>query len=1046
MAFQAKARQSFPLVSRGALAKKWRHVGLALLLAAMASSVVAQLPAPLKSGHPRLFLAQESIDGLKRQLPYYPSAKFPAVKGSIQFSLLAKHKDSQDGENQAIFGQYSGTNNTILIRHADTLDTPGTIGLQIVFIGKLTPAATTAAMMSLTIVHLKADALAEIKVAWDAQQHTIDIRVNGVPVRAFWGAATAPFTDWTANEQIFDVGARRNEVMSNFILRDGQGQELMQYASLDTGLKKVWTDYRSTADMRLAEIRSCATIAPTSSDFPKACKVATGHRGTIYESAQLLSMAWLLTEQDKYKQGLLTYVDMLLASPLPAGNEWSMGGRVAAMGLVYDWLFDLMGSENVPAALGGGSYRSALAQRIKDTIAAENTPIAGDHLVASMCGKQHLRDTSTVFDCEQKPVYEHWNRPAASPSIATYYVSGHAFSAVTNMALGLLAIAEEHPEVVPMIETAYAHFDKGFMAARAAISADGGHQMGFAYGVSSIPERLLLWRTALDNRDGTPLLQADWQDQLLYPYIYGLRSDGLFPASGDNYDLLVSNPLLGQLSRGVASVGDDGVAWSFYREQVNRRAYKKDEIMERLFWPKEVAAVPISSLPLARHFRVSGQVVMRDTWDYANATLLDFKSSSFAAQNHQHADQNSFALYYKAPLLLDTGLYDSYESVHWWNYYTRSVAHNTITVYDTVDDQTERLMNGVSGLSRDGGQWMQALQQNYPTIDEIQPGGVNALDGIVRYENTPEYTYASGNASKAYSATRLDRNNGFVRQILFLRQPAFWPKPVTVIFDSVRSKRGLPATFLLHTAHDPAANTTNTSNFGDGRYKLGYSAGQRRIATVRNGGGMLIVQTVLPENAVVHKVGGLDHDGTVCRQMSAVTANEQVASSGDCRFMVRRRQADGSDLWFNHPPQKSEQKTTNEDVGTWRLEVTSASAPAVNAPEYFLHTLFVANNDGATGTAQPPDTRRLAAAGNTEALLMGSQLHVLFNRDVAPAARMEWTSPLAAGAILATGLKPGVHYALTSALAGDAYARSLVEVVPGPGTHLSSDQGMLSIE
>ncbi|WP_338679021.1 heparinase II/III family protein [Janthinobacterium sp. TB1-E2] len=1045
MAFRAKARQSFPLVSRRALAKKWRHAGLGLLLVAMASSAVAQLPAPLKAGHPKLFLTQAGIDGLKRQLPYYPSAKFPAVKGSIQFSLLAKHKDSQDGGDQAIFGQYRGTNNTILVRHVDHLDTPGTISLQIMFIGKPTSPSTTTTMSS-TVVHLKADAWTEIRVAWDAQLHAIDIKVNGLPVRAFWGKADAPFTDWTANEQIFDVGARRNEVMSNFILRDGQGQELMQHASLDTGLRKSWTDYRDAADIRLADIRSCATIAPTSSDYPKPCKVATGHRGTIYESAQLLSMAWLLTEQDKYKQGLLTYVDMLLASPLPAGNEWSMGGRVAAMGLVYDWLFDLMGSENVPAALGTGSYRSALAQRIKDTIAAENTAVVGDHLVASMCGsKQHLRDTSTVFDCEQKPIYEHWNR-TDGPSVAQYYVSGHAFSAVTNMAVGLLAIAEEYPEVVPMIDTAYAHFDKGFMAARAAISADGGHQMGFAYGVSSIPERLLLWRTALDNSNGTPLLQADWQAQLLYPYIYGLRSDSLFPASGDNYDLRVGNPLLGQLSRGVASAGDDGVAWSFYREQVGKRTYWNDEILERLFWPAEVAAVPIASLPLARHFRVSGQVVMRDTWEYANATLLDFKSSSFAAQNHQHADQNSFALYYKAPLLLDTGLYDSYESVHWWNYYTRSVAHNTITVYDTADDQTERLMTGTSGLSRDGGQWMQALQQNYPTIDEIQPGGVNALDGIVRYENTPEYTYTSGNASKAYSATRLDRNNGFVRQVLFLRQPAFWSKPVTVIFDSVRSKRGLPATFLLHTAHDPAANTASTSNLGDGRYKLGYSAGQRRIATVRNGEGMLIVQTVLPENAVVHKVGGLDHDGTVCRQMSPVTANQSMPSSGDCRFMVRRRQADGSDLWFNHPPQKSEQKTTNEDVGVWRLEVTSPTALAVNGPEYFLHTLFVANNDGSTGTAQPPDTRRLAAAANTEALLLGSQLQVLFNRDVAPAARMDWTSPLAAGAILATGLKPGVHYALTSAAAGSAFARSLVETQEGTGTHLSSDQGVLSIE
>ena len=282
MALQVKAGQSFPLVNQRTLAKKSRHAGLGLLLLAMVSSAVAQLPAPLKAGHPRLFLTQAGIDGLKRQLPYYPSAKFPAIKGSIPVRLLAKHKDSQDGEHPAIFGQYRGTNNTILIRHVDNLDTPGTISLQIMFIGKPTSSSTVTTMSS-TVVHLKADAWTEIRVAWDARQHAIDIQANGVTVPALWGKADAPFTDWTANEQIFDVGARRNEVMSNFILRDGQGQELIQYASLDTGLKKAWTEYRNAVDMRLADIRSCGTIAPTSPDYPKACKVATGHRATWFQ-------------------------------------------------------------------------------------------------------------------------------------------------------------------------------------------------------------------------------------------------------------------------------------------------------------------------------------------------------------------------------------------------------------------------------------------------------------------------------------------------------------------------------------------------------------------------------------------------------------------------------------------------------------------------------------------------------------------------------------------------------------------------------------------
>ena len=121
-------------------------------------------------------------------------------------------------------------------------------------------------------------------------------------------------------------------------------------------------------------------------------------------------------------------------------------------------------------------------------------------------------------------------------------------------------------------------------------------------------------------------------------------------------------------------------------------------------------------------------------------------------------------------------------------------------------------------------------------------------------------------------------------------------------------------------------------------------------------------------------------------------------------------------------------------------------APALNAPEYFLHVLAVADNDGGTGPAAAPSATRLSAAANTEALLLGGQLHTLFNREVAPAARLDWVSPLASGAILATGLKPGVHYALTSALAAGGYAWSLAEAAEGAATYLSSDQGVLSIE
>lgn len=1034
----ANARRSgLPFFSR-----KMAHAVSGMLFL-LASSAMAQLPAPVKQGHPRLFSNQASFDALKPQLPNLPAA-FPAAGGSISLDLLAKRKDPLDNVNQAVFGEFSSTRNAFFIRHVDSYDVPvgaaaESIGFQVGFQVNGLPQ-----YLSVARVDLKPDVWSTIQLSWNSQTHKIILKVNGIVVPIGWRTvdgtgATAPI-EWKADGQITRIAMRRNETMRNFRLSDSGGQELWQAPAMDALLNNAWYDFVERVNGRVATIQACPLI-PVSQPVPDLCNVATGSRGTIYESAQMLAMAYRLTGNAKYLDGALNYLDKLLVTPPVSGGEWSSGGRVGAMGILYDWLFAEMGARTVPDAVGFGSYRDLTAQRIKETIAAD-TGKGYENLYVSMCGYQPLYITSTSFDCKKKPVYEQWDRSESKPSIANFYISGHPFSAVNNATVGLLAIVDEHPEVLPMIETSYAHYEKGFLAARALISVDGGHHMGFAYGVSSIPERLLLWRSALENTGTAPLLQADWQSRLIYPYIYGLRHDGSFPASGDNFTTHVSGSLIGQLALGAVADMGDGVAGKFYRDHVlATRSSHAALIMERLLWPVQLPTAPLESLELSRHFRTSGQVLMRDTWDYANATLLEFKSTSFIAENHQHFDQNSFTLNYKAPLLLDTGLYEEYGSSHWWNYYTRSIAHNTLLIFD----KNERFTRGENEFSNDGGQWFYAPKQGYPTIEEISPAGPNALDGIVRYENTPQYTYTSGNASKAYASSKLDMANGFVRNVLFLRSPSFWGKPVTVVFDSVRSKQALPATFLLHTAKDPVSAAAGVAALGNGQYQLGYQPGQERIVTVRNGGGMLTAQTILPLNANVRKVGGAQEGGNGCAQTDLATG-AAAGNGADCRFTVRRRQADGSYLWRNQTAAASAQQSSSTDVGAWRLEVTAPAAPALNAPEYFLHVLAVADNDGGAGPAAAPSAARLPAAANTEALLLGGQLHALFNRDAAPAARMDWVSTLASGAVIATGLKPGAHYALTSAPAASGYAWSLVEAAAGSGTHASSDQGVLSID
>ena len=425
-----------------------------------------------------------------------------------------------------------------------------------------------------------------------------------------------------------------------------------------------------------------------------------------------------------------------------------MGGRAASLGILYDWLYGEL-DVPLPGDPGGRSYRAAMAQAIKDTIGGVSATPSGD-MSASLCGTSNLTFTSSILGCTSPLTFENYIRNAnpAQISIAPYYISGHAVLSNEESALALMAIAEENPDVLPLLETNYTHFLKGFIPARAQISVDGGHQTGFAYayGNVSIPEMLAIWRTGLDT-GATPPFAGDWQNRLIYPYLYGLRPDGSFPARGDNFPAYITDPQPGNLALMAAAQGGDSIAYGFFLKSVRgARGNDQNRMLEELYFgPVQAAPTGLDALPLSRHFRVAGEVLMRDSWTFANATLLEFKSSSFSSENHQHLDQNSFSLHYKTPLLIDSGMYDNYGTPHWANYYTRTIAHNAITVFDPTE---HFLRYGVEN-SNDGGQWYPSSATLYPTLEEIGPGATNHLDGVVNYEATASYTYTRGNASKA---------------------------------------------------------------------------------------------------------------------------------------------------------------------------------------------------------------------------------------------------------------------------------------------------------
>jgi len=279
-------------------------------------------------------------------------------------------------------------------------------------------------------------------------------------------------------------------------------------------------------------------------------------------------------------------------------------------------------------------------------------------------------------------------------------------------------------------------------------------------------------------------------------------------------------------------------------------------------WDPDVLAEAPADLPLAAVFRPLGHVYTRSAWSDSNTTWAMFQCGPIFA-GHQHLDNNSFAIFKRGSLAIDSGVNEY--SAHRANYYSRSIAHNTILVYDKDETFPGAVWSSQGkGGSNDGGQ----RRVDFPTrvtAPDVQKE-VRNVGRIVAFTNQPSYCYACGDATKSYSPKKLVR---FTRQFIHIRPDTF------VVFDRVVARSAeYPKTWLLHSISEPA--------FPD----MGPSF------RIEHGGGRLDAWTLLPVDAAMTAVGGAGREYWV----------------------------DGK----NYPPDG----TRDPEAGAWRVEVKPTHASA----------------------------------------------------------------------------------------------------------------------
>jgi len=236
-----------------------------------------------------------------------------------------------------------------------------------------------------------------------------------------------------------------------------------------------------------------------------------------------------------------------------------------------------------------------------------------------------------------------------------------------------------------------------------------------------------------------------------------------------------------------------------------------------------------------------GYFYARSSWD-DDATYFFFKCGDrFTA--HQHLDVGHFLIYKHEELVGDGGHYDSFGSNHDVNYHLRTIAHNTILLYDPSETWPNIRAGNVTG--NDGGQAHDWPHHNGAVTDPVQwYEGRDLYDiaDIVAFEDQEAYVYVAGDCTRAYSS---DKMGCFTRQIVFVRPGTF------IIFDRVESRNaGFKKTWLLQAMKVPTRIDEHL--------------------VITNGKGRLFVQTLLPSdpdvkvvsNSELYRYGGRNYPPT----------------------------------------------------------------------------------------------------------------------------------------------------------------------------------------
>lgn len=571
----------------------------------------------------------------------------------------------------------------------------------------------------------------------------------------------------------------------------------------------------------------------------------------ITSAAQVDAIEYLANgDQAAARRAITGMLDTLKRTNYGLAGDMSRASGVMLMvgGLVYDWCYDQLTAEE------------------KSTYVKEFVRIAG------------------TMSCRYPP---RRNEP----------IAGHAseWMILRDMLSAAIAIYDEYPDMFNYVREM---LQEDYIPVRNYVYKGLNYHQGTSYANLRLSADFVsLW---ILDRMGAKDLYVPEMREVLYDIIYRRRPDGKVLPAGDANHVRSQSDVYPVPMMLASSYWKDpylALEWEM-KPNVDPHCL----IFELLWRDFSLHGKAPQLLPLSRYSPSPfGWMIARTGWGPASV-IAEMKTNEQFVGNHQHLDGGSFQIYYKGPLAIDSGMYESqqggYSNPNNVCYTKRTIAHNSILVYDP-DEVFEcyKYMKGRQTADNDGGQRMPGigwdtcrslsdLQSDEYTVGKALAHSMGPSDKI------PDYTYLKSDITKAYSSKVKDVRRSFV----FLNLGSRKVPAAMVIYDHVvSSDPSFRKTWLLHSIEEP--------RLFDGGFE---------VRRTKNGdSGMLRCESLLPSGARIEKVGG-----------------------------------PGKEFWVNGVNYPADPRPSRPDEagerGAWRIELSPSTAAVEDC---FLNVIQVADNN-----------------------------------------------------------------------------------------------------